>query len=135
MAPASTIAVRHNIEVAHRLWQLPGKCERIHGHSMWVTMTLRGEINNMGLLEDRDFAAVKKLLRQHLDERYDHRLLLDAGDPLAGRDLPGAQTCMGQPTTENIAWWIGDWAAQAFRLPGTVLVQDTHVNRASWSWE
>jgi 6-pyruvoyltetrahydropterin/6-carboxytetrahydropterin synthase len=103
------LKVRHNIEVAHRLYEaLPGeKCEQIHGHSMWVTLFIEGKVNDKGILagpprtmqvgtafDDSpitiesdgtlDFGSIKKYFRQLLDETYDHRLLLNASDPFAG---------------------------------------------------
>lgn len=130
----ATIAVRHNIEVAHRLWQLPGKCEAIHGHSMWVRLELHGELDERGLLAGMDFGAVKRAYRQHLDTHFDHRLLLDADDPITAQHLPGLRVTAGQPTTENIAKAIGDWAQSCYRCRGMVTVHETHVNAASWSW-
>lgn len=80
---SSSIAVKHNIEVAHRLFELPGKCEQIHGHSMWVTMELTGRVNDKGILAGIEYGDLKKMFRGHLDEEYDHRLLLNASDPFA----------------------------------------------------
>jgi 6-pyruvoyl-tetrahydropterin synthase len=122
----TSIAVKHNIEVAHRLFELPGKCERIHGHSMWVTLAIEGPVNDKGLLSGIEYGALKKLFRGYLDAGYDHSLLLNEADPFAGelisikRDaegqvtpesegglhLPGLVTCPADPTTENIAAWI-----------------------------
>jgi len=125
----TTIAVKHNIEVAHRLFELPGKCEQIHGHSMWVTMELQGRLNDKGILGGIEYGALKKVFRGHLDETYDHRLLLNVADPYARpiymfdvddfepgervnvdegskQYLPGLQATMGDPTTENLAKWI-----------------------------
>lgn len=130
----ATIAVRHNIEVAHRLWQLPGKCEAIHGHSMWVRLELRGDLDGQGLLAGLDFGVVKRAYREHLDTHFDHRLLLDADDPIAGLRLPGLRVTAGQPTTENIAKAIGMWAQARYGCPGLVTVHETHVNEASWAW-
>lgn len=126
---STSIAVKHNIEVAHRLFELPGKCEQIHGHSMWVTMELFGPVNDKGILGGIEYGDLKRIYRQHLDEVYDHRLLLNAMDPFARpifevdksatvdgeyfevhKDrqvfLPGLQAMEGDPTTENIAKWI-----------------------------
>lgn len=122
----SEIAVKHNIEVAHRLFELPGKCENIHGHSMWVTLKIEGQLNDKGILSGIEYGALKKVFRGHLDTEYDHRLLLNASDPFAGElmavrrgsegqihedstgglRLPGLQACPGDPTTENIARWV-----------------------------
>jgi 6-pyruvoyltetrahydropterin/6-carboxytetrahydropterin synthase len=121
------IAVKHNIEVAHRLFEsLPGnKCENIHGHSMWVTLKVQAPMIS-GMIGGIDFGSMKKMFRGHLDEDYDHRLLLNMEDPFAGpifqvrrkedalqpvedteqQFLPGLQTTPYDPTTENIAEWI-----------------------------
>lgn len=117
-----SIAVKHNIEVAHRLYQTIGKCENIHGHSMWVTMHIYGTLNDKGMLAGIEYGDLKHMFRQYLDERYDHHLLLNAADPFAhpiftiDRDeegrftptsdqsfLPGLTTLLKDPTTENIA--------------------------------
>lgn len=130
----ATLQVRHNIEVAHRLSLLPGKCEAIHGHSMWVDLELGGGLNGAGLLGGLDFGSVKRAFRGHLDAEFDHRLLLNRDDELAALDLPGLRRCLGDPTTEHIAQWIGEWAVDQFPTchGWRVRVQETHVNAASW---
>lgn len=166
----SGIVVKHNIEVAHRLIATPGKCEAIHGHSMWVELHLGGKINpetgmlvkwepdqghGTGHFGDLEFGAIKKSFRAHLDEQYDHRLLLNASDPFAGpifrletmpgggefvmpeegvatkqEFLPGLAPTIGDPTTENIARWIYEWA-QGEQMPvAKVKVWETSVNMA-----
>jgi 6-pyruvoyltetrahydropterin/6-carboxytetrahydropterin synthase len=151
----SFIEVRHNIEVAHRLSLLPGKCENIHGHSMWVTIRLEGVIGATGILKNQqgdvfDFGSVKKEFRDHLDNMYDHQLLLNKADPWAAKlydqetegmkgaegHLPGLVVFDGDPTTENLAKWIAEWAALQFRANTQVQVQETHVNaaQAGASW-
>jgi 6-pyruvoyltetrahydropterin/6-carboxytetrahydropterin synthase len=148
----ATIKVRHNIEVAHRLFETPGKCENIHGHSMWVTMELFGEVNQHGMLEGLDFGDVKKIFRSHLDTELDHHLLLNQDDPWAGdiylpssnpqenalpdgpHQLPGLVPTPGDPTTENIASWLAHWALEKypFNVYQVVMtVDETHVNSAT----
>jgi 6-pyruvoyltetrahydropterin/6-carboxytetrahydropterin synthase len=121
------IQINHEVQVAHRLMNLPGKCQNIHGHSMHITLIVRGELNDDGYMVDGDevldFYNLKKLFRGHLDTEYDHHLLLNINDPFAGpittirRDeagqftsdtdsypsLPGVITFTGDPTTENFA--------------------------------
>jgi 6-pyruvoyltetrahydropterin/6-carboxytetrahydropterin synthase len=128
------LIVRHNIEVAHRLHRLRGKCEAIHGHSMWVDLELDGALDDRGLLDGLDFGEVKRAYRAHLDDQYDHRLLLDVDDPIAAGGLPGLRVTNGQPTTENIACWVGRWAASTFNKSGRVTVHETHANAARWEW-
>lgn len=149
-----SITVRHNIEVAHRLYLLPGRCENIHGHSIWVALTLHGEVDKNGILDGLDFGSVKSTFRSHLDEEYDHHLLLNqddpwagtfslydplASDPVDGNRLPGLKIFPGDPTTENLARWIGEWSYEEFRAGGhhrircvEIEVQETHVNSARW---
>ncbi len=104
------IYVKHNIEVAHRLSKLPGKCQNIHGHSMMITLTLSGELNANGILEGQDFSTIKQAFRAHLDSDFDHHLLLNEKDKWAqeinGDFLPGLTLCDADPTVENIAKWI-----------------------------
>jgi 6-pyruvoyl-tetrahydropterin synthase len=173
------IKVRHNVEVAHRLYETQGKCENIHGHSVWVTLSLEGHRGDNGIAtyaytdpddfitydKELEFGAIKKQFRGYLDETYDHRLLLNAADPFAGpifqmqqaqatawevqgadtqeipsyyevraseqTFLPGLQSTDGDPTTENIAKWIHDWALVEAKLPVShVEVWETSVNCA-----
>lgn len=155
------IQVRHNIEVAHRLFDMKGKCEAIHGHSMWVELRLHGQLDSHGVLDGLEFGSVKKRFREHLDGYYDHRLLLNQKDPwtaplyymtpvkLANPDggpgsvegdapaaighLPGLRIVKGDPTTENIAKWVAQWATDMFERPADVIVHETAVNAAGFS--
>jgi len=83
------------------------------------------------------------VFRQYLDTEYDHRLLLNredpwaqpfdlydvvANDPVNGKTLPGLQPCDGDPTTENIARWIADWACAEFRTDVVVWIEETRTN-------
>jgi 6-pyruvoyltetrahydropterin/6-carboxytetrahydropterin synthase len=121
MSRIQTLGVKHNIEVAHRLYELPGKCEQIHGHSMWITLGIDGELDEHGLLEGIEFGLLKTAFRGYLDGNYDHRVLLNENDPFAselqtvdreadkitsGLMLPGVRACPGDPTTEHIANWV-----------------------------
>ena len=148
----SSLTVRHNIEVAHRLYEMPGKCQNIHGHSMLVELTIHGHINARGVLEGLEFGAVKKEFRSFLDETFDHHLLLNENDPWArtlyqsiqnghgantesfsgdqAHPLPGLVAMPGDPTTEHLAKWIAEWGAGTFHLMCDVTVHETAVNAA-----
>lgn len=142
----ASIKVKHNVEMAHRLFETKGKCEAIHGHSWWINLQIFGKVDGQGILEGLDFGFVKKLCRNYLDENFDHRVLLNLSDPWAqdldpGQEydgslepklLPGLQTMNGDPTTENFAANIGLWAIGTFRLPVDVEVWETAVNCATW---
>lgn len=150
------IFVRHNIEVAHRLLNLPGKCQQIHGHSMWVTLEVNADkdTNGYALGPDGtplDFGSLKKAVRDYLDGVWDHHLHLNKDDPLAGTlqtavrtesgqfseegqwigELPGVVKWPGDPSVENIARWIRD-AVSAY-LPNMsiyIKVEETSTNGA-----
>lgn len=143
------IAVKHNIEVAHRLYQTKGKCEAIHGHSMWVELRLQavGTNKTTGIaynFEEKplEFGEIKKAFRGHLDEVYDHHLLLNKEDPWSqpidvgtkghvGQEfLPGLNAVAGDPSTENIALWIAEFSAGRFKVDCDVAVWETRVNMA-----
>lgn len=151
--PSNVIAVKHNIEVAHRLFERPGKCENIHGHSMWVKLELRGELDEHGILDGIDFGSLKKDFRDHLDNVYDHHLLLNGNDPWAKalkpldlavatmgvssavyNHLPGLQTFPSDPTTENIAKWIAMFMrnVNGYNNVSSVEVWETSVNMGRW---
>lgn len=141
MVESRSITVIHNIEVAHRLTTLPGKCERIHGHSMLVSLDIFGAMVG-NLLAGLDFGEVKKTFRGYLDHQYDHHLLLGEADPWAERtELPGLVVTPGDPTVENLAEWIGEWARARFAIGSAdavtalrVRIDETATNAATWEW-
>lgn len=147
---ASSIFVSHNAEIAHRLSQLEGKCQRIHGHSMHITMTLTGNLDEFGILGSLDFGTVKKAFRGYIDNNLDHHLHLNENDPWAQKLypmntqlkskqpelLPGLVTWPADPTTENIAIWVAEWMWREFSAYATsitISIQETGTNGASYS--
>jgi 6-pyruvoyl-tetrahydropterin synthase len=149
MLPTSSIDVTHNAEIAHRLMNLPGKCQNIHGHSLQITLTLFGELNGNGILEGLDFGTIKGAFRSYIDRNYDHHLLLNENDPFAGKffrisddevdnsnvlTLPGLVVFPNDPTTENLAKWIAEWASVVWLVrPISVSIRETNTNGASYT--
>lgn len=153
-----SISVKHNMEIAHRLFLQPGKCQNIHGHGMQVMLELVGIVNEEGIFGGIDYSDLKKVFRRYIDETYDHRLLLNLSDPFArplyaitGDEqnysvnvdaeqvfLPGLQALPGDPTTENLSLWIakdmqeeiyGHWPeAEVFQV--IVTIWETGTNNA-----
>lgn len=148
MTQYTRITVKHNVEMAHRLYLTPGKCEAIHGHSWNIELGLSGPVDSRGILCGLDFGFVKKEFRGMLDTEFDHRVLLNEDDPWAGAAImlpdrseqliPGIQTLHGDPTTENFAGIIGNWARDKFVSYGVnevyAVVFETAVNSADWQW-
>jgi 6-pyruvoyl-tetrahydropterin synthase len=117
---------------------------------MWVNLELWGEQDAAGLVAGVGFGDLKARFRYHLDTEYDHHLLLNHEDPWAQNMgpsdeepvyLPGLHHCRDDPTTENLAKWIGAWGLDFTN--GLVIavkrvkveVYETAVNFATWEWE
>jgi 6-pyruvoyltetrahydropterin/6-carboxytetrahydropterin synthase len=85
------ITQQFTFDAAHSLDAGAGENRRMHGHSFYVDVTLRGEPNaKTGFL--RDFGEVEAVLKS-VRELLDHRLL---------NDVEG----LGAPTLENLARFI-----------------------------
>jgi 6-pyruvoyltetrahydropterin/6-carboxytetrahydropterin synthase len=150
-----TLHVQHNVEIAHRLLNLPGKCQNIHGHSLQVRLSVQAAVtNDEGYAIGADgttvleFGLLKKMFRAYLDQEWDHRLHLNENDPWArqlglswndqGRVikqglLPGLQVWDHDPSTENIAWWINEHVGTNIvpGLPISIKIQETGTNGVS----
>ena len=104
------------ISAGHRLLHHDGKCSRPHGHNYEVTVTVRGELTDEGWVVD------KGVVTDVIDE-WDHRFLLEAGDPLveafeAAGDAESTVVLDAPPTAEVMATILEDRLAE--RLPDTV---------------
>ena len=63
------------ISSGHRIQHHEGKCSRPHGHNYEISVTVTGELTEEGWVVDKgDVTSI-------IDE-WDHRFLLEAGDPL-----------------------------------------------------
>lgn len=131
---AYRIKVRHNFEMGHRLTSdASPKCQRVHGHSWWCTLTVTGEPDKTGMVIE--FGKLKKAFRGFLDDNLDHRTLLNPLDPMLPM-VPGAVSMPTEvdPTTENIARLIHDWAVEQLgpRYKYHIELWETQVNCATY---
>jgi 6-pyruvoyltetrahydropterin/6-carboxytetrahydropterin synthase len=99
------ITQQFSFDAAHRLDEGAAENRRMHGHSFYVEVTLRGEPDANGLL--RDFGQVDAALKT-VREMLDHRLL---------NDVEG----LGAPTLENLARFI--YGRARARLPEVARVK------------
>jgi 6-pyruvoyltetrahydropterin/6-carboxytetrahydropterin synthase len=65
-------------EAAHQLPWHPGKCQRLHGHSYRLEVTVDGPVGDNGVVVD--FADIREVVEREVIERYDHRYLNDVLD-------------------------------------------------------
>ena len=87
------LVVNGAFEAAHRLVDYPGKCNRLHGHSWTVELSVVGnKLNKIGMVAD--FKTLKVLLMEVLD-KMDHQYL---------NELPQFKEV--NPTAENLAQYI-----------------------------
>jgi 6-pyruvoyltetrahydropterin/6-carboxytetrahydropterin synthase len=110
----------------HRLLGHPGKCGRLHGHNGVLRITLRSEtLDKQGMVADFDQIALE--MRQFLDSRFDHRLLLHKDDPAAAALRGAAEVFVAlevSPTAENLARLAFEHArAQGFPVAAVELVE------------
>jgi 6-pyruvoyltetrahydropterin/6-carboxytetrahydropterin synthase len=100
------ISQEFGFDAAHYLGNGAAENRRLHGHSFYAEVTLRGEADPAtGFL--RDFGEVKRVL-ETIRETLDHRLL---------NEIEG----LGTPTLENLARYIFERAKAA--LPEVALVK------------
>lgn len=100
-----------SFDAAHNLIAYHGKCEKLHGHTYRMSVTLRGTPDEEGMI--MDFVELKDIVKKEILSKFDHAYLNDV--------LP-------QPTAENIAKFVFE------RLDGCV----GGVNRELYSvriWE
>lgn len=100
------ITQEFSFDAAHRLDAGAPENRRIHGHSFYAEVTLRGEPDSAtGML--REFGSIKQTLGA-IAKELDHRLLNDIPD-------------LGPPTLENITRWI--FRKSRSRIPEVVRVR------------
>ena len=141
------VEIRHNVETAHRLHSpsAPEKCQSIHGHSWWITVTIAGPaLDDDGMLVE--FGAFKRAWRGWLDANVDHHLVMAEGDPLVAaiRAVDPSHRLLvwpESPTTEVFARRLFHEAERVLASCDAVAadarvervhVQETAVNAASY---
>jgi 6-pyruvoyltetrahydropterin/6-carboxytetrahydropterin synthase len=101
----NTIALKHEIHIAHRLYRHVGKCKNLHGHSYKFEFFCSSNgLNESGMVAD--FSEVKDILAGWLDKSWDHRLMIFHKDPIANqlKELDNSIVITSfNPTVENIS--------------------------------
>lgn len=62
-------------DAAHFLTKYYGKCEHLHGHTYKLRVIVEGDIQSNGLVID--FVVLKRIVKKHVLDVVDHRLLND----------------------------------------------------------
>ena len=103
------ITKQFKMEMAHALYGYDGLCKNIHGHSYRLWVTLRGPVlEEHGHEKDGmvlDFGLLKRLVKPHIIDKYDHSFVLNANSSHANIDLSAFEKVYllpYQPTSENL---------------------------------
>ena len=108
------VTKRFRFEAAHHLPGYAGKCARPHGHGYRLEVTVEGPVRDDGLVFD--FYDLKRVVRERVVDRLDHRDLNDV---------------LEMPSAENVLLWVRDQLAGA--MPGVRLVEmRLHETEDSW---
>ncbi len=83
------VSKEFTFDAAHQIVDYNGKCEKLHGHTYRLRVSLKGERAADGMV--LDFAVLKQTVQEKVLSRLDHGFLNDID---------------AQSTTENIAVWI-----------------------------
>lgn len=129
----NTCTRRLEIDAAHRLLNHEGKCRNYHGHRYVFDITVTADaLDDVGRIID--FGVVKQLVGGWLDEKWDHGIILQQGDPmLAWLDTCGITPAPKHfvlvlpPTAENLARYMYQ-VATSLLLPMGVRV----INVRCW---
>jgi len=78
-----------DFDSAHFLPNYYGKCERMHGHTYKLQVSVEGPVGENGLVID--FVILKKIVKENVLNKLDHQLLNDI---------------IEAPSAENVTLWI-----------------------------
>ncbi|MFP6763596.1 MAG: 6-carboxytetrahydropterin synthase [Planctomycetaceae bacterium] len=109
--------VTQNIEFCygHRLLNYAGKCRHLHGHNGRAVIVLEGAtLDDRGMLVD--FSDIKESVRTWIDDKLDHRMILNESDPAVSFLQEQGEPLFllpENPTAETIARLIYDYTKDA----------------------
>lgn len=106
--PQTFVTKEFTFDAAHFLTDYYGKCEKLHGHTYKLQVTVTGDLGSNGLL--LDFVLLKKIVKDKVLSKLDHSHLND--------HFPN-------PTSELVANWI--WQ-QLEPLPELLKTELAHPN-------
>lgn len=115
------VHVRDHFDAAHYLRGYQGRCEVLHGHRWEVVVALESDrLNELDLAYD--FTSLKRLLREKVLSRLDHRCL---------NDVPPFDQI--NASTENLARVIFGWLQEALDAPSVHLTYvEVYESPDSW---
>ncbi len=132
-------------EMAHALDHHDGKCHNIHGHTYSLEVTFFGEpIDEVGSPKDGmviDFADLKRIVKTHIVNVFDHALVLRDNSRFLGKlttaDNERLVIVPYQPTCENMLIQMVDIIREHMSdFPAVTLhsamLRETKTSYATW---
>lgn len=100
-------------EMAHAIFQYPGSCCNIHGHSYVLHVTVESKHYETAYLKGTgmflDFKQLKEIVNQNVIQVFDHKLVLSK-DYVAANSVDNSNPAMvifdAEPTVENMLFFI-----------------------------
>ncbi|WP_036225606.1 6-carboxytetrahydropterin synthase QueD [Mesoaciditoga lauensis] len=92
------VSKEFKFDAAHNLIKYHGKCEKLHGHTYKLRVTLNGKPNEEGMVYD--FVELKRIVNERVISKLDHSYINDL---------------IEQPTAENIAVWIWEQLSEILK--------------------
>ncbi len=135
------ITKEFDFEAAHALDGYEGKCQHIHGHSYHLKVTLIGEpledecLSDCGMVVD--FGDIKKIVRGHVYEEFDHRLIIRKDSRFKGIEKTDGRVRYVdyQPTCENMLVEIVQMIQKQLKGDVTLhsaFLRETATSYAEW---
>lgn len=135
------ITKEFDFETAHALDGYEGKCKDIHGHSYHLKITLIGQPNKDACLSDCgmvvDFGDIKKIVKDHIYEEFDHRLILRKDSRFQGIEKSNQRVryVSYQPTCENMLIEIVEMVQKHLKGDAklhSAFLRETNTSYAEW---
>lgn len=96
--PTLSLSCTFTFAASHFLTKYHGKCENLHGHNYTLIVTIKGPLQEDGMV--KDFKLLKKTVEEKIITPLDHTHLNDRFE---------------NPSAENVAVWI--WGELKGDLP------------------
>lgn len=106
--PVAKIYREYDFDAAHQLEWHPGACQRLHGHTYTLEVSVAGNLDERGVV--MDFAELDQVVRTRVLDLVDHQYLNDV---------------IENPTAERIAQWMWDRLVDGGIVPADLRLWET----------
>lgn len=127
------VSIELQFDAAHRLCEYKGKCHNLHGHTYFVIVEATcTDLVPPGFVVD--FGVLKKVVKDWINEHWDHVTILWTEDPLARLLHDTGLFVFGmdrEPTAEHMASYL--FKIIDDRLPNTITLTQVSIKETPTS--